>query len=313
MEGEDEADALGKLFGRYSGWFYGIKSIVGAAVLVGLGTAMVAMAEGDGSPLRMVGWVFQACGGLLALVGFLRTRQLFEIRHQGVRYRSLFTAREIYWSDIDEIFVKKTTHVQRSGGRRSYYTIRITSEDDRIRLSAGFLKSVSALGIIQLLKLHHRGEVMGDHGDIHVPARLREEYAATIKDSNRTQPRRAKKHSAPARDHKPSSSDTLYDQAAQRLAGGTAAPEVEAWLLSQGLTAPAAAAMVDKALTTAVRRQAIRLETEAGKSDDKVTAQARAQLAQGVRPEKVERWLREQGMSDTWAAAVMQNLREERL
>jgi hypothetical protein len=323
----EDADNLGKLFGRYNPWSYGVKTIVGGVFLAALGGLMAGNHETvarkltdteNSTPHLIVGYVLLGCGGLLAILGVLRMGQAFEIRRKGVRYRSWFSNREIAWRDIDEIFVKKVTYVTSGSagrGRRSYYTVDISSLGDCIRLSGGFMKAVSALGIIQLLKLHHRREVLGDCEDIRVPESLREKYEGAAHDDDfDDRPRRPKKkRKSPTQEDEPSSSDTTYDKAAHRLAQGATASEVESWLRGQGIPAPAAAAMVDKAMATTVRRQAMRMEREASKPRDELHAKARAQLDEGIKPEKVERWLRQQGVTDNWAAAIMQNLREERL
>jgi hypothetical protein len=321
MKDKDEADSLGKLFGCYNPWSYGVKTIVGAVLLAALGGLMTANHQtiakkwtdtDDSTPHFLAGCVLLGCGGLLAVLGVLRMGQAFEIHRKGVRYRSWFGARQMTWRDIDEIFVKKITYVSASRGRRSYYTIRISSVGGCIRLGGGFLSSVSAIGIIQLLKLHHRREVMGDCDDIRVPESMKRKYGSAADDADYDDDRPKKKRRK-AREDESASAETAFDKAAQQLAGGATAQQVEAWLRSQGIPAAAATAMIDKAMATTVRRQAIRTETEAKKSADSFKAQAREQLAQGVKAEKVERWLRQQGVSDNWAAAIMQNLREERL
>jgi hypothetical protein len=322
MNREDEGDRLGKLFGRYNPWSYGVKTILGAVVLAALGGWMAANARAIARKIAddeksymlylVIGVVLLVIGGLLALVGLFRMGQSFEIHRKGLRFRTWFGKREMAWRDIDEIFVNKVTYVSASRGRRSYYTIRISSLDNCIRLGGGFLCAVSAIGIIQLLKLHHRREVLGDCDDIRVPENMKRKYGSSADDADLDDDRPKKKRRK-ARENESASTETVFDQAAQQLARGVETREVEAWLRSQGIPAPAAAAMIDKAMAATVRRQAIRLENESKQSSNDLEATARAQLAKGVKPEKVERWLREQGVRENWAAAIMQNLREERL
>ncbi len=318
---ERAPDPLGDLCGRFSGRIYGLKWITAAAVIAAAGCAIGSSAdriaakltdgEGNPRPYAVLGWTTAGCGGLLALLGLFRMSQAFEVRVGGVRYRSLLGLREMEWRDVDSIHVNKLTYVSRDRGRRSYYTVRIDSSEDRISLGSGFLSAVSALSLIQLLRMHGRRAAFFDGDDISVPARPRKKTPARAGEDRAGQPAPRKKRPRP---RGTAAGRTAYDEAADRLAAGTPASEVEAWLRDQGMPPAVVRSMVDKALAEQIARDTARADADPVDAEtEKLTRQARDQLRAGVKSEKVERWLREQGVSWEFAAAMVQNLREELL
>ncbi len=313
-------DRLGDLCGRYSGRVYGLLWITVAAGVVALGRLITANAVGIAAQLSAglidprlfagVGWTLVGGGGFLGVRGLIRMVQSFEIRRGGVRYRSWLGRREMSWRDVDEILVKKRTYVLKTGGRKTRYRIRIASQDGRISLGSGFLRAVSALELIQLLKLHSGVAVTGDCDDIRVPASLRESFQASVGGDFDARPARRKKRIREPRAEKPAAK-TPFDDVCDRLAAGASAPEVEAWLQGQGMPVTAARAMVDKAVTRQLHRETLHREAEPPDSTErKLIRQAREQLSGGATSEKVERWLRAQGVPDQLAAAMVQNARE---
>jgi hypothetical protein len=314
---EQDSDPLGALCARYCPWVYGLNWCGMAAVLAAVGGLVAANAagisrrltDGEGDPKLYVvlGCVFLGCGVVLAVVGLFRTGQSFEVHRGGVRYRSWFGKREMTWRETGEIFVNKVTHIQRGRGRRSYYTIRISSVSGCIFLGRGFLSSVSPIAVVQMLKLHSRRAVTGDCDDIRVPARMHEE--SDFRDADPRDPSGPPRRKKKRRPTPPAGIRTPFDEAADRLSAGEPGAEVEAWLHSQQIPAPAARAMVDKALAQRI----VRDETPVDDELEELLRQARKQLDAGAKPERVERWLHEQGVSPNWVSAMMQNLREERL
>jgi hypothetical protein len=317
-------DQLGDLCGRFSGRVYGLLWITAAAFFAALGRFIGANAASidaklsDGTigprPFAVIGWVLVGCGVLLGILGLMRLVQSFEIHRGGVRYRSLWGKREMSWRDVDGIFVKKTTYVSKHAGRRFYYRITITSEDGHIVLGSGFLRAVSPIEITQLLKLHSGRAVSEDSDDIRAPAKQRQNLRGLAGEVLKDRPARRKKRSQEPRAVKHAASKTPFDDAYDRLAAGASAPEVEAWLQKQGMPAAAARAMVDKAVAQQLHRDALQQEAEPPDNKDrKLMREVREQLAGGANSEKVERWLRLQGVSEELAAAMVQNARESLL
>jgi len=317
---QQDSDRLGDLRGRYSGRVAGLWWITAAAALATPGLLIAANAASisvelsagliDSRLFAVVGWTLASCGGFLGLRGLMRMMQTVDIRRGGVRYSSLLGKREMSWRDIDEILVKKRTYVLKNGSQRTYYRIRISSEDGRISLGPGFLRAVSALELIQMLKLHSGVEVSGDCDDIRVPASLRESFRARVRHTPDSRPASRQKRTRQPRPGKPAAR-TPFDEVCDRLASGASVPELEAWLQEQGMPEVAARAMVDKAAAQQVRRETLQRDAEpTDKMETKLLRQAREQLAAGATSEKVEGWLLSKGVPKELASAMVQNARE---
>ncbi len=316
--GHEDTDPLGALCGRYCPWFYGVKMIVGGVAVAAAGGLVVvtadwiaALVRGGADPRHYVllGGALLAGAGAMVLLGLLRTSQVFEIRRDGVRYRSWLGVREALWRDVFEIFVRKVTYVSRNRRRRSYYTITITSFHGKIVLGKGFFRSVSPIAVIQLLKLRRGRAVAGDCDDIQVPARLRQEFGIDGADDGVDGPRPGRRKKRGEERGERSGGKPLYDKARDRLAAGEPAPTVEAWLVGRGVPPDAARSIIDLALA----ERLVRDEKARGDEGEELERRAREQLRAGVKSEKVERWLRMQGVSPGVAAAMVANLREELL
>jgi hypothetical protein len=316
---EQDSDQLGTLLGRYSTRIYALKWLAGGSVLWVLGALSCMKAGGILQRLAdvafeqqiwlIVGWILLGCSVLPLLAGLRLTRQVLEIRRKGVRYRSWLGTRAMCWGEIDDFHVNKVTVIKRSGARTSRFTVRISSEDSCIVLRPWFLAGLSVLAVIQMLKLHGGRSVwLGDCDVIDVANEVRESFPCEVRGADVAVPGKRKGRPRKRRDEKPAAGPLAYDEACAQLDGGTPVPQVEAWLRLQGIPAAAAAAMIDKALGERVHREA-----EAAESDDGPIQEARKQLAAGVKPEKVERWLRDQGLGKHRAAAIMENLRQELL
>jgi hypothetical protein len=316
MDTEDRGDTLGSLQGRFSGRIHGIKWFAAAAVLALIGLVFLIKAdyiahnffgiEETARPSYIAGGVFLLLALGVALPGGLLFAQWLEVRRKGVRHGSLLGTRQLRWRDISNIHVRKVTTLSSGRGRTSSFVITLSSNEGRIRLGSLFLGAVSPLGVLQLLKLHGARALSGDVDDLPLPrgSRLQDDFDDEPLPVARPSKKRAAK-SAPG-------GTDVYKGACDRLARGVPAPEVESWLQSQGVPAAAAAALVDKAMASKLAGDAAAKDASEGPEADTV-AQARRKLAAGEKPERVERWLREQGFSAPMASAWLENLRQELL
>jgi hypothetical protein len=309
------SDRLGKLLGTYSARVKGVVLLVLAA-LIALGGAWVVWKSPDISRFTyestelqgayaVIGWVLVGAALFCAALSPTYLLQSVEIRKKGVRHRHPFGTRELHWDDVDQIEINKVTVVDPGRGRRSSYRINFYSEDEgNIRLRAGFLAAVNAFALIQMLKMHGGG----------VPIDSDDDFGRTdFRDDGLEPPPRLRKRKRRREDEndRPSGDVALFKQARQRLARGEPADVVEEWLCEQGIARAAAAAMIDKIVATAVRREAA--ATEAAEREDPLIRQARAQLMAGTDSEKVKRWLQKQGVAANMAAAIVADLRQQML
>jgi hypothetical protein len=302
-EGQDERrDRLGKLLATYSArtrgyvflalaivlGLFGVLCLRGAA---GMSRALFDDESSEGFYVGL-GWFLIGTGALFTLLSPLYLLQKFEVRKKGVRHRRWRGTRELFWGEIERIEIQKETILTGETGRTTTYTITFHAEDTWIYLGAGFLASVNAFALIEVLKLHSGRPFDSD-----------DESLATNDLGSARGPRRRKSK------EKSSGEVGVYQQASARLARGAPAAKVEDWLVSQGIPSAAARGMVDKILTTTVRHQ-----SEADKAtteEEPVVREARAQLAAGTDPEKVKRWLREQGVAPNMAGAIVADLRQQ--
>jgi hypothetical protein len=237
-----------------------------------------------------MGWVVGAAALVCAALSPTYLAQSFEVRKRGVRHKHWLGNRELFWDEIDQVDMRKLTVLTGPHrGRRSSYAI--TFHADRpIHLRRGFLACVNAFALIQGLKMHGDGVPVGTDDE---PLDAADDRPA----------RRQRKR----RREEPSGETGVFQEARQKLAAGESADDVEAWLCAQGVPPAAAAGMIDKALSSKVRR-----EFDAAEKPE-VVREARAQLMAGKNPEKVKRWLREQGCGQNMAAAIVADLRQELL
>jgi hypothetical protein len=295
-------DPLGKLVGRYGTNLKGFGLLFGAVVVAALGWRIlppkdaVARADVDDAlPLvrTILGWSGIGLGALMVCFSPFYLGRSFEIRKRGVRYRRWGMRQELEWDDIDLIQVRKVTTVFVRGGRRSTYHVSFSAAEGSFNLGAMFLGSVNAYSLIQQLKLNSGQAFQSD-----------DELSSEGSDT----PRR-KRRSRPAADE-PTGDMAMFREARNRLNGGEPTTVVERWLIEQGVPSAAAAATIDKIVSQTARRKARSSDAPA---ETEEIQQARQQLKQGVSPDRVKRWLVDQGLSQQHAGAVVADLREQTL
>ncbi len=298
-------DPLGKLLARYHGYSKGLLLLGVAAGVAVLGLAVVfnagriSRALFDNEQLHGVyagiGWALVLAAAMCAALSPTYLTQAFTVHKKGVRHVCWFRTRELYWDEIAQIDIHKVSVLSAGGGRGRHSSYTITFEADvPIQLKPGFLAVINAFALIQVLKLHGDRPIESDD-EIVVPRTAMDTLPVRIRPGKRNWGRG--KDSA----DKDAGARGPFGEAQKKLDAGEPAPVVEGWLRGQGIPAPAAAAMIDKILTSKVPPP----------EDDDLTLQARQQLVEGKDPEKVKSWLRDQGVAPNIASAVVANLRQE--
>ncbi|MCI0640366.1 MAG: hypothetical protein L0Y72_02730 [Gemmataceae bacterium] len=286
-------DRLGKLHGRFSARTRGIWLFVTAVLLtifglvVALHAGGIARAMSENEELRtaysILGWLFFGIGVSCAVLGVMHTMESLEIRKRGVRHRNWRGTHELFWDEMERIDIEDiTTTVDDGGGRRTRYKITFEADYSRIKLGSGFLNAVSALGVIQLLKLHSGVPGGGGSG-----ARRR-----------------------PKRKRRTGGELDVFEEARDQLEDGMSPADVEVWLIEHDVPQPAAAAMIDKIMAQTTKQAMAEMDSP---DDMIIMKQARNQLASGTNPEKVKRYLREHGVGEDMVDAIVASMRRELL
>jgi hypothetical protein len=111
----------------------------------------------DGSTSVLVGWLLLAVAVLVAAIGLAYHRLGFEVRSEGVRYRSWAGRVELRWDDIQ--CVRVTQSVSEGDTQTNQPAVRgiriVGRKRQEIELGAAFLRLVDRpAGLISLLEMH---------------------------------------------------------------------------------------------------------------------------------------------------------------
>jgi hypothetical protein len=298
-ESTPSKDRLGILLGRYSTNLKGLGLLACAAPFLAFGVWLLRQKHiGDGDayealPMGVIfGWLATLLGTLMALFCPFYIGHAFEIRKRGVRYYRWGSRRELEWDDIELLQVQKHTVIYTGRGRRSSYRITFNAADETFTLGSMFLGAVNAYSLIEQLKVNARRAF---HSDDPLDTK-------PTGNGGRKKRRRAEE------DKKPTGDITIYQEARARIRNGESADAVERSLRDRGIPPAVAAGMIDKIMGQVVRRQAI---VENQEPEAKEIQQARQQLIEGTSPDRVERWLNEQGLTTEHASAVVADLRQQ--